>query len=385
MKKIGVATLGNAKENYGQLLQAYALQTFLRKSGYDAFLIQYKRAFTLQDEKGLRKIAKAIYLFFRKLSPSKADNVKTTNLSVERRDFENFYKEHFEFSEELYTTIEQLEKRPPTADVYIAGSDQIWNWGGRYGYDKVYFLQFGENNIKRISYAAGMSKIPDDPRLVKELEIYLKRFNSVSLREPTGIPLLKQAGCLNPQVVLDPTLLLEKEDYTKLTESIPPPSKEYILGYLINFNTVEDIAWPQIETYLSETDIDFKYVSSEGYEGAVNKLGIYENHYYTTPEWIAAIQHAIFVLTSSYHGLLFSIIMEKPFLFFFIDNQHSYGRNRALHILKELELESRVYQKNDSLTFKEQLHDPIDWNRVRNKLEKLKKSSVDFLISAIEN
>ncbi|MBE8719324.1 polysaccharide pyruvyl transferase family protein [Sphingobacterium pedocola] len=386
MKKIAVATLGNAQENYGQLLQAYALQTFLKKSGYDAFLIRYKREFTLHDEKGVRKVAKAIYLLFRKFFFQDVGNREVSSSSIQQRDFKNFYKEHFKFSEKLYTNIEQLKNAPPIADAYIAGSDQIWNWGGRYGYDKVYFLQFGDMNVKRISYAAGMSKIVDNPQLKKELKSYLRRFDSVSLREPTGIHLLKEAGFITPQVVLDPTLLLQKEDYKDLTRSIPTPSKEFILGYLINFKTADDIDWNTIEDYLSSTGIDFRYVSAEGYTGATDKLGTYETQYYTTPEWLASMENAKSVLTSSYHGLLFSIIMNKPFLFFFIeDKEHSYGRNRAMHILSELGLESRVYQKKNSLTFEEQLNRPIAWKDVVNKLEKLKQKSIDFLINAIEN
>ncbi len=394
MKKIGVATLGYAKENYGQLLQAYALQAFLKKSGYNPFLIKYRRKFTLNDEKGIRKIAKTIYIFLQKLNPKKNDSNNSnkdaldpnSQIAIRRSNFDDFYKTNFKFSDLFYSSIEQLRDNAPEADIYIAGSDQIWNWGGRYGYDEVYFLQFGKKSAKRIVYAAGMSKMPYSSAAIKELNKYLSNLDHVSLREPTGIPLLKKANCQNPQVVLDPSLLLDKSDYLKMTESIEIPSSEYVLGYFINFETEEDINWYSIENYLSTKHIDFKYISSEGYYNAVEQLGKYENQYYTVEEWIAAFQHTKYVLTSSYHGLLFSIIMNKPFLFFFIDNsKHSYGKNRALHILEQLGLETRVYDKNSSLSFKEQLEAPIDWLLVNKKHDTLKKSSIEFLINAIEN
>lgn len=386
MKKIGVSTLGNAKENYGQILQAYALQAFLKKSGYSPYLIDYHRRYTLQDEKGLRKVLKAFYKLGHNILRKKDGNIKNSP-SIEKRDFAGFYKQFFTFSEQFYSTIAEIQQKPPVAHAYICGSDQIWNWAGRYGYDKVHFLQFGSSNIKRISYAAGMSKISDSSQAIKELNEYLSIFNDVSLREPTGVPIIKKSGYTNPKVVIDPTLLLDKEDYLEILKSCHSQTEfdnsEYILGYLINYNSPNDLGWSQIEEYLGKSTTSFKYVSSEGYIDAIDQLGGYKNNHYTVPEWLSAIANSKYVLTTSYHGMLFSIIYEKPFLFYFADNNHTYGRNRIYYILSELGLEDRIYDNNNS-SFREQLESPINWDVVNGKLKKLKKHSIDFLINAIE-
>lgn len=390
-KKIGVATLGNAQENYGQIMQAYALQEFLRQKGYDPFLINYHRKFTLADEKGLRKIAKAIYLFsnniFAKNKNVENNKSNTDNTPEDQRksDFKKFYVENFKFSEKAYSTFKEIKQTPPEADVLIAGSDQIWNWAGRYGYDKIYFLQFGGKNTTRITYAAGMSKIEHSKRVKKELKEYLKKLDFVSLREPTGKSLLEESGCKKVNVVLDPTLLLEKEHYLSISDSKSPSNKKFVLGYFINFENQEDIYWSTIQDYLSKTDVDFNYVSSEGYYNSFKELGGYKNQYYSVKQWLAAYNDTSFVLTSSYHGLLFSIIMNKPFLFFFIEgSKHAYGKNRALHILDELGLTNRIYNPKSSQSFAQQLEAPIDWKSVNNKLDILRKNSVDFLINSIE-
>lgn len=383
-KKIGVFTLGNARENYGQILQAYALQEFLRKSNYEPFLINYRRRFTLEDERGGRKLMKAVYLFVKGMVfPKSTGDTKLDSISVVKRDFVNFYKDNFVFSQ-LYTTIDELKRDPPKAEVYICGSDQIWNWDNRYGYDKASFLQFGDKNIKKVSYAAGMSRISNDSRAIKELNKYLNVFNNVSLREDTGVPILNKAGIFDVNVVLDPTLLLDKEHYfEKMSKPIDLQDTAYILGYLINFSSPQDIGWDKISSYLGESGLDFKYVSAEGYVDAVNKLGEYESSFYTVSEWLYAVANSKYVLTTSYHGLLFSIIFEKPFIFYFADNNHSYGRNRIYYILGLLGLEQRIFQTDKPI--KDQIEDPIDWVIVKEKLRRNKDFSIDFLINSIEN
>jgi RNase H-fold protein (predicted Holliday junction resolvase) len=142
MKKIAVSTLVNAKENYGQLLQAYALQIFLKKNGYDPMIIRYKRTFSLKDEKGIRKLAKYFYQKVDKIIPLKTkvnDEKQLSDQVLNRhKHFDSFYEDYFKTSDQQYFTIDELKKNPPEADVYIAGSDQIWNWENRYGYNPIW-------------------------------------------------------------------------------------------------------------------------------------------------------------------------------------------------------------------------------------------------------
>jgi hypothetical protein len=353
-------------------------------------IIRYKRTLSLKDEKGIRKLAKYFYQKVDKIIPLKTkvnDEKQLSDQVLNRhKHFDSFYEDYFKTSDQQYFTIDELKKNPPEADVYIAGSDQIWNWENRYGYNPVYFLQFGGSEIKKIGYAVGMSKIVDSKEARKELKEYLKSFNALALREPTGLTMLKNSGFKNPVVVADPTLLLEKEDYTLITKNIEKPKQDYVLGYFINFNNKEELNWSSIKDYLKEGDLDFKYISSEGYLESINEIDGYKNEFYDIPEWLSAYQHAKCILTTSYHGLLFSIIMRKPFLFFFIEDERTIpGRNRPKYILEQLGLESRIYFKGSGRSLKDQLDEHINWNDVEKKLKDLKNYSSEFLINSIEN
>lgn len=382
-KKIGVFTLGNAKENYGQILQAYALQTFLRHQGYDPFLINYRRTFYLSDEKSLRKIVKALYLYLKGLVRKEETKIEEKQ-SVKLRNFSGFYKENFKLSK-LYTSIDDLVQSPPDADVYITGSDQIWNWDSRYGYEKAAFLQFGNDKITKLSYAAGMSRIVDKPKVIKELSVYLSKLNYISLREDTGIPIINKAGYSKVNVVCDPTLLLDVSDYQNIMKS--PKlfvKKAYSLGYLINIKSNKDVQWDNVKEYIKNQNLDFIYTSSEGYVEAIDNFDEYENNYFTVPEWLYVMANSENVFTTSYHGLLFSLIFKKPFIFYFADIGHSYGRNRINFILSKVGLEDRVFDEEKNNCVETIMNRPIDWNIVKKRLDDFRKESIKYLVDAID-
>lgn len=384
-KEIGVFTLGNAKENYGQILQAYALQVFLKQNGYNPYLIDYQKKFTLEDERGVRKILKFFYLkFFLPFKLNKLKNKdKDESLSVKSRKFNEFYASNFRLSP-TYTSVKELNENPPFAHAYITGSDQIWNWNERYGYEPAAFLQFGDSKINRISYAAGMSKIDDNPKAIKQLSTFLSRLNHISLREDNGVSIINKSGFNNVNVVCDPTLLLNPSDYFDIMKKPDVlTSKNYAVGYLINIKSIEDIGWESIKEYLESKDIEFIYTSSEGYIDAIDKFGDFENNYFTVPEWLYCFANSKIVFTTSYHGLLFSLIFEKPFVFYFSDNGHSYGRNRIYYILKKVGLSDRIYDPNNGNTISAILNRDINWNNVKELLQEFKIHSKNFLLRSL--
>lgn len=221
--KIGIITYWGAQTNYGQVLQCYALQNFLRMKGHDVFVIRYNREKDILPTDILKKISKIfnplfiVSYFLRRLEQKKIDK----DIYSHNRGFDDFRKKYIIQSSKEYESFLELRNNPPEADLYITGSDQVWNYWNipikRYkNVVHAFFLDFGGSNIKRISYAAswGITNLPQDYK--KEIQPLIKRFDYISVREKSGIALCKQCGRENAEWVCDPTLLLCANEYRNL-------------------------------------------------------------------------------------------------------------------------------------------------------------------------
>ena len=189
--KIGIITLWESSDNYGQQLQCWALQEVLRELGQDPFLIRYntalKPSLSNRIKSKLNSIIKiiSIYQLIRKIYERKKNKNKLRWQSEYKkknnyRDFAGFKKQYLTISPEIYEDVEALRSNPPQAEIYIAGSDQIWSYPLSYEESKAYFLDFGSENIKRIAYAASFSLTEYPENLKPVLRHLLKRFDAVS-------------------------------------------------------------------------------------------------------------------------------------------------------------------------------------------------------------
>lgn len=350
--KIGIQTFWWGPDNYGEQLQLYALQKFLKKKGHDAYLIRYYMPNDLPKEKlNIGKIYKAfnpyklIKFINRQLIGKKSVQQNTLN----PRYFELF-REKFINMSPIYSNYRELKTNPPEADVYIAGSDQIWNPDCAMNnittcsdIVRGYFLDFGGDNIRRISYAAsfGQKSISDEWR--DFISPLLNKFYWVSVREKSGVSISKK--CMNvetsnsPVWVCDPTLLLDAEDYRDLYNNgfqmdnktplnvINHEQEDYIVFYYVNNGGKFNIN--SVYEFARKNNLKVYYISANG------QIDKFQKVYPNLLQWLELVDHAKYVITNSFHCCVFSIIFHKQFAAIPITGAAS-GMNERLTSLFEI-------------------------------------------------
>lgn len=311
--KIGIMTFWWSEDNYGQLLQCYALQKYLRDQGHDPFLIRYRWEKDVKAgpmEKLLQVFSfNKLFIFLRRclrLYLLKRENEK------HQRFFGNFRKNYLKQSEMIYETYDELKKNPPVADVYLVGSDQVWRFNDRpLNRDKkklhAYFLDFGSEKIKRISYAASWGTPFIQDEFIEEIAPLLKKFVYVSVREKTGLALCCRCGVTNAEWVPDPTFLLHPKIYRELyaENSVRKLEKPFLLLYMLKNDCDFDIE--KVYEFASSKNLEVVYVTGNG---VLSKRCRY---FATIPEWLYLIDNAQYIITNSFHACVFSFLFGKQF------------------------------------------------------------------------
>lgn len=334
--KIGILTYWWASDNYGQLLQCYALQKYLSDLGHEAFLIRYNynnEVLKISSPIWKRALRALNPVIFYNHFAAKRQRNRVLDANKERR-FDDFRNKYISLSKDFYLRYENLKMTPPEADVYIVGSDQVWNFSFS-NFQNVrsivhaYMLDFGSENVKRLSYAAswGVSEISTD--LKKEIMPLLEKFNYVSVREQKGLDLCKQCGRFDVEWVCDPTLLLTVEKYRDLYEEneIHKPQKKYILLYMLA--NQYDFDLNAVYHFAKKKNLDVIFVTGNY---GTNK---HKSFYATIPEWLYLIDNAEYVISNSFHCAVFSILFNKQFGAVKLSGIHE-GMNTRLDSLFEM-------------------------------------------------
>lgn len=319
--KTGIVTFHSAY-NFGASLQTWALQTVLEKLGVQPFVINYRPDVIdnlyhpIKNATGLRR-----YELYRKLKDPKT--------MLRHKKYEEFIKSSYRLTGE-YRTYEELQKAGLDLDACIVGSDQVWNTQHTDGYDPAYFLEFLGDGVKRISYAASIGRNYILPIYHEQFRNGLEKFDSISVREASACPVLSHLTDKEVEVTLDPTLLLDKEDYEEL--KVPLEHREkYILVYMMEYNA--EVV--KFANYISRL-LGVPVVQRRDKQYFTNEL---ESCYTSTPgEFLDYIEHAEFIITNSFHGTVFSILYEKPFL----SMLHSDTGSRTSDLLKTLNLSEHL-------------------------------------------
>ena len=380
--KIGVITFWYGYENYGMMLQCWALQEFLKAQGHHPFVIRF-HAEIYKTPARKRKEALILYPILRYIYRKcifllHYKENKNQYSKISRRGFETFRKTHLSLSPRTYSTLQQIQKNPPQADCYIVGSDQVWSQLISNPNNRAYFLDFGKHSVKRIAYAPSFG-LPDYPIELKEnLRKCLSNFDAISVRENAGIDICSSLG-YKVTKTLDPTLLLDKSIYLELFKDINQTESDFIFIYCLNISSPEDIRYQELKK-LADTNKKNLYVTpGKGYKASTELFPKDEVNYSydTIEEWLSHIYHSSLVVTSSFHGIVLSIILEKDFIYVPLKGEFAHTNNRVLDLLKDLELEERILNKNS--TYSQIFKTSISWLSVGKKLYKLKKESTDFL------
>lgn len=367
------------KTNYGSLLQNFALQRYLEKMGLFPFLIRQEEisqpiSFREKIKFYLLHPLQLVRRLFQK--PAREAEEKAQRIARFNREhprpFESFISKHLNTTPITYDRV-TLREHPPEADVYLAGSDQIWTLDD---FDKL--LNFAPPG-KRIAYAASANWGKQSKRWFIEARKELPYFTGISVRETEGREICQKAGMEQVEVVLDPTLLLDPSEYTSLVTAqsayLPPDS---ILGYFLNTDALTEIYWNQILDSFKGNPL--RIIPLQGTELCIPEDSIITPDPY---EFIQAFKEAKNIITNSFHGTVFSIIMRKPFLSILQAGDTAIQNTRFFSLLKSLGLEDRIYAPERGL-MREQMEQRIQWEAVENRLEQLRGHSAEFLEKAIQ-
>ncbi|PNR91840.1 hypothetical protein HWHPT5561_06585 [Petrotoga sp. HWH.PT.55.6.1] len=370
-KKIGIATLTNYF-NYGNRLQNYALQEILKpySKEVETLVIPKNSTSSRRTKHYIKKLfsqplSKTAKTFASKIN-WKIKYLTNKDILIERerrfKDFsQNYIKErHFR---SLYETNEISDE----FDYVFTGSDQVWNPYFIKNREQYYFLQFVEEE-KRIAYAPsfGISEIPQEVK--QKYKEWLSSIPYISVREKEGARIIKELTGRDVPVLVDPTLLLNKEEWIKIAkEHKNKPKSKYLICYF----------WGKIP---KERKTLIKRIAEKYNLQIINIANLSDKKTYTADpsEFIDYINSASLVLTDSYHGSAFSILMETPFFVFErIGGPSMYSRIRTL--LEKTKLKNR--EEKDIDLNKNLLE--MDFSHVHSILNEERKKSFDFLKKAM--
>ena len=350
--KIGTITFHWAS-NYGAVLQAFALQRYLLINGYDTEIINYI-PFRIK--------------FYQILSNVK--NMRVNNQIKEYR-INKFRKQCLKVSSQKYYTNNNLIKKCHEYDVYICGSDQVWNESFTLTAEGKstlsYYLNFVNTNKTRISYATSFGTDKLTSKVINLIKPELEKFKSIGVRENTGKEIINNMG-LQATLVADPTLLLRRESYEKLIENKNIKEQYQLFSYILHNN---QIIASSINDYVFDNYFDKKVDKKYNQE----PIGIFE--------WLYNVQNANLVLTNSFHGTIFSIIFHTPFIV--VPVKGSEMNDRIKTLLNSICLENRIVDRFDKNDIDKLMQESINWDRVDNKVQQLRRSSIEFLDKVLQN
>ncbi len=344
-------------KNYGALLQAFALKRAVEVMGMNVRIVNYALPPTLRTYDVLPKVTGITTLkaFIKSLKVYAA-----TKRSVNK--FLEFREEYFNFTE-VYHNFTELNNNPPKADIYITGSDQVWN--PCINFDPAYYLMFGNEDAIRVSYAAsiGIDCIPDKYR-----EEFCKRLSNItykSVREDSAKTVLENLGIFST-VSLDPTLLHNRDVYDEIAiES--NISRPYILLYLL-------IMPNDVKGYIDNLRKQYPNCILVNIPGSPTskRIGDVEMRDIGPREFLGLVKNAKAVLTSSFHGTVFSIIYEKNFMSILPGKTGG----RIEDLLCKLDIKERIAVTPANIN---DLDNKINYDDVNEKLSFLKEKSYDYL------
>ncbi len=308
--RIGILTL-SLHTNYGGILQAYALQTVLERMGHEVHVIEKKRRpLSIPIQKMPFCYGKRIVknIIGRKCPIFYEQKYNREQLII-RQNTDKFIKKYIHIAEyDDFSDIKESEY-----DAIVVGSDQVWR-PKYFGLNQIEnaYLKFAEGwNIKRIAYAAsfGTDEWEYTPKQTEECGRLLRMFDVVSVREDSGVDLCKRYFGVEAQHVLDPTMLLDKDDYIKLFKAAnTPKSKGNLLCYILDENEEKTALVKRIADEKGLIPFNVKSISDD-----INSP-LSERIQPPLEQWLRGFYDADFVITDSFHACVFSIIFNKPFL-----------------------------------------------------------------------
>ncbi len=360
-KKVGILTMHKVI-NFGSALQAYALQKFIAKLGFDNELIDYLYSKNKNRKRSLKSRIVS-------LMPSRRSK---------KRKFSEFWDKYFKTSKQTFVSSEELTAENCKYDIYLTGSDQVWN--PSFKEEVLPFMFSFIDGGNKISYAASFSSGEIEDNYKSLFSKYLSQYRCISVREASGVPLVKELTGKDAVHVCDPTFLLDNKDWDEVTNSSKIKINEpYILIYIL---TYAYNPFPQVFDIIEKVrkELNYKVIFIDGSLKYSNREG-YKNVRGCGPaDFLQLIRNAAYVITTSFHGTAFAINFRRPL--FSVIQPNLTKDSRMYSLLKMIGLESRAVVYNEPFDFKKEDNN-IYTDEVNAKIEKLITDSKEYLKNSL--
>ena len=352
----------HAIANYGSLLQSLATIKILNSFGYDTEIIDYisKRetilgnTITYSNNFSDNKIKRLIFRM-----------VKFPDQFIKTQKFKKYRKKYIKQTKR-YNSFEELKNDDFTNDILCSGSDQLWGYMPYNEIDKTYFLEFVPQESKCFAFSASFGRVDFDEEFLASLNDLLKKYNFITIREQSGVKLIKEQTSLNSDFVLDPTLMAGRDFWLNFA-SKKIKQKDYILVYQLRKNK-------NIDKYVKELS------KKEGLKVIRVSTSIYDivrfgkKKILKSPDYVLGIfNNAKYVVTDSFHATVFSLIFNKKFIDFLPSKTHE----RITDLLDLLGLRERAASFNED-DF-DRVSQPIDYDKVNQILEQERAKSLAII------
>lgn len=364
MKKVGIVTIHKIN-NYGAVLQAYALNRHIRSLGHDARTIDFQTYRVAESYKLLRPLENCMDLVRNMQAILFAGKLRRRKVR-----FDRFLAEKVPMTDQTWYTNQELRKAQLDFDTYVCGSDQIWNTYCR-NYDDAFILEFARGRGERISYAASLGASSIHPNMQERFRRELSDYKAVSVRESDAIGIIEPLAGRNVSHVCDPVLLLDRKQWHEAAAE--PLLKE---PYIFFYHVKGDI--PGMRDYLrklgEQTGMKVVAVTMNLREMLYPNVKMYDAG---PREFLSLIENAAYVVTNSFHATAFSLIFRKKILVF---PPRGAGPSRLTSILATAGMMDRVWDEGCS-----PIETEIDYDAVWQRLDPFVEQSKRFLEANLED
>ena len=360
--KIGIYTI-HAAYNFGAMLQAFATQYIIKSFDIEAEIVNdsphEKLNAYLTNNTSLKAIIKNLYALTNPL------------IWIKSKRFRDFHKS-MSLSKK-YKSINDIYKNPPKYDIHLVGSDQVWNLEHKVDKQYYYFLDFVPKGEKCISYASSFGNSNISQSVYPQLQQLLSKFNKLSTRETGGVSLIKQATGQDATLVLDPTLLLTAKQWSKLISQNPIIKGKYILyyGFDKSENCHQIIKNLRSSLQLPIVAISVSTTTPYKFDKFIQAAG--------PKEFINLFKYASFIITSSFHGVAFSINFQKDFVVM----QHGTRMERIESLLDIIGQRKRIISSVQELNELFKNNKNIDYQKCSIAIAEKRNESIKWLKKAL--
>lgn len=360
MLKIGIITF-HCSYNYGSALQTFALKTLLEKNGYKINIINFIYKKDFEHYRLFRT-----KLYYKNPKAFIKDVLFYNKNKVRKNNFELFAKKYFNLTQKKYYNYEDMRELNDKFDIFICGSDQIWNLDCTQGVEPAYFLNFVNKDKLKIAYAPSLAHVKFAKNYDENLKKAIKDLDYISVREESTLPLIQPLTEKKVNVVLDPTLLLDRKDY-ELIINQEKQKDEYIFVYMLEYSA-ELVKY--CNKFSNEKKLEVIYITNNKLSGIKGKnvFGIGPN------KFLKYIKEAKYIITNSFHATVFSIIFSKKFVTFTTKCSSS----RMIDLLDKLGISERIYNSNFNIS------KDINYDMVQENLINMRQNSLEYLNKALK-